>query len=56
MLLPNMLETNMPIKLGVYAKYLMGENGSHICIYVPYQINAISQATRHTIDIFDIYH
>ena len=45
-------ETDMPTKLGIYAKYLNGIYGR--CICTTYKVTAINHATRNTLHVYDI--
>ena len=46
MLLPNVLETNMPTKMGIYAKYLIDLYEICLHIYVPHMKSL--QSTMYT--------
>ena len=50
------LETNMPIKLGIYTKYLIDSYGRSIHMCATYEVTSINHVTVSTVYILDIYH
>ena len=52
----NVLETKIPTKLAIYAKYLMDLHGICIHICATYEVTAINHMTIGTVYMFDIYH